>query len=118
MHNCTITAAEDSKGNLGLTYLGRPWRSLATVVVMQSYLGDIISPKGWLEWDNNSDSITTLYYGEYQNKGPGANTSERVKWEGFRVMNFAEAQKFTVKNFINGETWIPSTNIPFSPDLL
>lgn len=118
LHNCTITAAEDFKSNSGTkTYLGRPWSSLSTVVIMQSFLGDLIDHEGWLQWNSINSSLSSLYYGEYQNRGPGANTSKRVNWKGFRIMDFSEAEKFTVKNFIRGETWIHSTNIPFVPDL-
>ncbi|GMP81381.1 hypothetical protein CsSME_00036116 [Camellia sinensis var. sinensis] len=46
---------------------------------MQSYLDDIIDPKGWLEW--NGRSPDRVYYAEYKNEGPGANTGGRVPWE-------------------------------------
>ncbi|KAI7982491.1 hypothetical protein LOK49_LG15G02271 [Camellia lanceoleosa] len=60
------------------TFLGRPWGNLSTTIVMQSYLDDIIDPKGWLEW--NGRSPDRVYYVEYNNSGPGANTQGRVKW--------------------------------------
>ncbi|WOH15834.1 hypothetical protein DCAR_0935380 [Daucus carota subsp. sativus] len=116
---CYVTAqARDSKKkNTGTVYLGRPWRSYSTVVVMQSYLDDIIDPQGWLPWENTDTGLDTLYYGEYQNRGPGAVTNQRVTWKGFRVMDFSDAKKFTVRNFLQGEEWLPLINIPFSPDL-
>ncbi|XP_056845832.1 probable pectinesterase/pectinesterase inhibitor 40 [Raphanus sativus] len=33
-----------------VAYLGRPWKSHATVVVMETELGDLIDPKGWVAW--------------------------------------------------------------------
>ena len=82
---------------------------------MQSYLDDIIDPKGWLEWEGRDPN--RVYYAEYQNRGPGARTKDRVQWA--RVINSSvEAAKFTVRNFIQGGQWIPSTGIPFFLDLL
>ncbi|KAL5716021.1 pectinesterase [Ranunculus cassubicifolius] len=98
------------------TYLGRPWREYARSVVMQSYLSDIIKPEGWVEW-NNRTSTKTVYYGEFKNDGPGANLEDRVKWRGYHVMNKDEANKFTVKNLINGDLWLPETGIKYTKGL-
>ncbi|CAK9145707.1 unnamed protein product [Ilex paraguariensis] len=78
LHNCTIKAANDLNPGVR-TYLGRPWRPFSTVVIMQSCLGDIVDPEGWHRWDNNTSTLATLYYGEYQNNGPGSNISKRVR---------------------------------------
>jgi len=48
------------------------------------------------------------------NTDPGSSTARRVKWKVFRVMTMAsEASKFIVANFITGNTWLPSTIVPF-----
>ncbi|GMP81384.1 hypothetical protein CsSME_00036118 [Camellia sinensis var. sinensis] len=85
MQNCTIKAADDLRQeNFKFkTFLGRPWGNLSRTIIMQSYLDDIIDPKGWLEW--NGRSPDTVYYAEYKNEGPGANTGGRVPWE--KVIN-------------------------------
>ncbi|GMP81530.1 hypothetical protein CsSME_00036208 [Camellia sinensis var. sinensis] len=62
---------------------GRPWGNFSRTIIMQSYLDDIIDPKGWLEW--NGRSPDTVYYAEYKNEGPGANTGGRVPWEKSRT---------------------------------
>ncbi|KAL7246862.1 hypothetical protein ACSBR2_001885 [Camellia fascicularis] len=51
MQNCTIKAADDLRQeNFKFkTFLGRPWGDLSRTIIMQSYLDDIIDPKGWLE---------------------------------------------------------------------
>lgn len=116
IHNCTIKAGDGFKKGTK-TYLGRPWSSLSTVVILQSFLDDLIDPMGWLQWNNVDPQHSSLYYGEYQNQGPGADTSNRVKWKGVKVLDSTEAKLFTVRNFIKGLTWIPITNIPFLPDL-
>jgi hypothetical protein len=49
------------------------------VIFMNSYLGELISPEGWMPWIGDF-ALDTLYYGEYQNYGPGAKVSGRVPW--------------------------------------
>lgn len=79
---------------------------------MQSFLDDLIDPAGWLEWSGDF-ALSTLYYGEYMNRGPGSNTTNRVKWPGYRVLNTTEASQFTVQNFIQGNVWLSTTPVPF-----
>ncbi|XP_027353250.1 pectinesterase-like [Abrus precatorius] len=98
-------------------YLGRPWKRYSRTVYLNSYMEDLIDPAGWLEW-NGTFALDTLYYAEYNNRGPGSNTSGRVTWPGYRVLkNATEARQFTVGQFIQGDAWLDSTNIPFFPDL-
>lgn len=96
------------------TYLGRPWREYSRTVVMQSTISNVINPAGWFPW-NGDFALDTLYYGEYQNTGAGAGTSNRVTWRGYRVITSAtEAQGFTPGNFIGGGNWLAATGFPFS----
>ncbi|KAL1225165.1 putative pectinesterase/pectinesterase inhibitor 39 [Cardamine amara subsp. amara] len=114
--NCSILAASDLipvKANFK-AYLGRPWRKYSRTVFIKSFIDDLIHPAGWLEWEKEF-AIETLYYGEYMNVGPGSNLTDRVQWAGFRsITNATEAAQFTVGPFINGDTWLNSTGIPFS----
>ncbi|KAJ7949441.1 Pectinesterase [Quillaja saponaria] len=119
IHNCTIEAAPDLAMDLNstLNYLGRPWKQYSRTVYMQSYIGDLITPVGWLEW-NGTVGLDTLYYGEFRNHGPGANTGKRVQWPGYTLMNLTQAFNFTVYNFTLGNTWLPDTDIPYYPSLV
>ncbi|KAM5551184.1 putative pectinesterase/pectinesterase inhibitor 25 [Rosa sericea] len=119
IHNCTIQAAPDLAMDLNstLNFLGRPWKVYSRTVIMQSYIGPLISAVGWLEW-NGTVGLDTLYYGEFENHGPGANTSMRVHWPGYCLMNATQALNFTVLNFTLGDTWLPDTDIPFSAGLI
>eukprot|EP00253_Pinus_taeda_P011185 PITA_11185 len=119
IQNCTVTAASDLvpvKTSFE-AYLGRPWRNYSRTVFMKSYLDDLIQPAGWLEW-NGSFALSTLYYGEYMNSGPGAGTANRVRWAGYQVIKKSkEAKKFTVSQFIEGNSWLPSTGVRYRSSL-
>lgn len=115
IHGCRILATPDlqaSKANFS-TYLGRPWKLYSRTVYLQTYIGDHVHPRGWLEW-NATFALDTLYYGEYLNYGAGAAVGQRVKWPGYRVITLPEeANKFTVGQFIYGSSWLPSTGVSF-----
>lgn len=84
---------------------------------MKCNIDGVIDPAGWLPW-SGSFALSTLYYGEYMNIGTGASTSGRVKWSGYHVIRSpVEAGKFTVGNFLAGNSWIPATGVPFDSGL-
>ncbi|KAF5737753.1 putative Pectinesterase-1 precursor [Tripterygium wilfordii] len=119
IHNSRIMAAPDLRAVQGSfkTYLGRPWKKYSRTVFVRSFLDGLIDPQGWLPWSGDF-GLSTLYYGEYMNTGSGANTEGRVKWHGFHLITSAtEAGKFTVGNFLAGESWIPATRVPFDSGL-
>lgn len=84
---------------------------------MQSFVDNVIDSAGWLEWDGDF-GIDTLFYGEYKNSGPGSSVNGRVKWGGFKIITRKnEASLFSVRNFIGGQSWLPSTGIPFTSNI-
>nr|XP_004229041.1 pectinesterase-like [Solanum lycopersicum] len=94
------------------TFLGRPWKMYARTVVMESTLADFIQPAVWMPWDGNF-ALDTCVYAEYANRGPGANTNNRVKWKGFKVITDRnEALQYTTTPFIQGNQWLQSTGAP------
>ncbi|KAH6821415.1 Plant invertase/pectin methylesterase inhibitor superfamily [Perilla frutescens var. hirtella] len=116
VQNCKITVGSDfSTGKNSFSmYLGRPWKAYSRAVVMQSNIDGAISPRGWNEWEGAGGSTyKTLYFAEYGNMGAGAATSGRVNWPGYHVIGTPEASKFTVGNFIAGNSWLPSTGVSF-----
>lgn len=113
LQNCKITGGSDFSSS-HKAYLGRPWKEYSRAVVMQSSIDGVIQSRGWVEWPGYGGSVyKTLYFGEYDNTGPGAGTSGRVAWPGFHVLQTSEASKFTVANFIGGNSWLPSTGVTF-----
>lgn len=118
--NCTVTGeAELATANYSVgTYLGRPWKEYSRVVFLQSELQGLIDPKGWLPWNASNPFTDTVYYGEYANRGGGADTSQRVNWTGVHPnMSQADASLFTVTSFIAGETWLDALQVTYQDSL-
>ncbi|KAI4349933.1 hypothetical protein L6164_010474 [Bauhinia variegata] len=118
IQNCNIKAASDlsDASSSAKTYLGRPWKEYSRTVYMQSFMDTLIEAEGWVEWYGDF-ALSTLYYAEYCNWGPGSNTSNRVTWPGYHVINAKDADDFTVAKFIQGHIWLPNTGVPFRPAL-
>ncbi|XP_009122673.1 putative pectinesterase/pectinesterase inhibitor 24 [Brassica rapa] len=114
IHRCSISPLGNLTGVQ--TFLGRPWKDFSTTVIMESSLNGFIDPKGWLPWVGDS-APDTIFYGEYKNTGAGASTKNRVKWKGLRFLSTKEANRFTVKPFIDGERWLPTAKVPFRSGL-
>ncbi|KAA3475086.1 putative pectinesterase/pectinesterase inhibitor 7 [Gossypium australe] len=119
IHNCNIMAADDlaSSNTSFKTYLGRPWKEYSRTVYMQSFMDNLIDPAGWREWDGDF-ALSTLYYAEYDNNGLGSNTSNRVTWPGYHVINATDAINFTVSSFLLGDDWLPDTGVPYNATLI
>lgn len=91
-NRCRLTAAE----GVNRVMLGRPWRSdAAYTVFMNSYLGSHIAKEGWHDWRRKGVAEHVRYM-EYNNEGPGADTSGRVSW--CRQLTDAEANAITPEN--------------------
>lgn len=119
IHNCRIVPeAKLVPQRLTVkTYLGRPWKAFSTTVIMESQLGDLIAPEGWMPWAG-TQFLDTLYYAEYGNAGPGSGTRGRVKWNTLHLLSRNEAQKFTISSFLPGAgQWIRAAGVPFLPGL-
>ncbi|KAF7091511.1 hypothetical protein CFC21_094079 [Triticum aestivum] len=115
IHKCRIAAVSDLGGTK--VYLGRPWKAYSRTVVMESSLDRSITPAGWLEWSGQF-ALSTLYYGEYGNTGAGAGTSGRVEWGGVHTsLSTVEATRFTVRDFILGDSWLGDTGVSYTSGL-
>ncbi|KAL4575935.1 hypothetical protein LXL04_012022 [Taraxacum kok-saghyz] len=116
LQGCIITAGSDLKGVIHQynykAFLGRPWSAHAETVYMQSFIDDLVDPRGWMDsWGHNQ----TIYYGEYKNYGPGSSTNRRVKWHGYHVITDRKiAEYFTVARLMLGNHWLPGTGVPFT----
>lgn len=101
-----VPAAKEVK-----SYLGRPWKEYSRTIIMESKIEALIHPDGWLPWDGDF-ALKTLVYEEFNNKGPGSSTKNRVRWPGYKVISKDEAIKYTVESFIQGGDWVKATGAP------
>jgi pectinesterase len=108
--NCKVTA---NYGISGVT-MGRPWRADAQTVFMNCFLDKHISAPGWSEWSGNTNH-TTCFYAEYNNDGPGSDTSYRVSWS--HQLNNEEAQHYTMANIFAKNVNPSNFSSDWLPDL-
>ncbi|GMI95833.1 hypothetical protein like AT4G15980 [Hibiscus trionum] len=117
--NCTFSGDKDyiPVKDKNKSYLNRPWRAFATVIIMQSQIDDIIQPVGYIPMEGDK-GLNDGYFAEFGNRGPGSNTENRAKWPSIKKIDAAVAKKFTPGPFLESETWVPSTGIPCIPDMI
>ncbi|PWA72240.1 hypothetical protein CTI12_AA091210 [Artemisia annua] len=116
IHNSRVMAAPDLKPVVGSvrTYLGRPWQEYSRTVYMKTFIDTHVDPQGWSPWGSSDFAFSTLYFGEYENFGPGSPTQDRVKWPGYHIIESpSEASQFTVERLITGRGWLRATEVPF-----
>lgn len=102
--HCTLTAAPELNGKV---YLGRPWRPYATVVYLNTNMGEQINPDGWREWHpGETDSLKTAFYAEYGSTGSGAHPDQREKYA--HMLTAAQANEYVPRVFLRGkDNWDP-----------
>lgn len=100
-NNCHITTAS----NVTKVYLGRPWRDYGYTLFMNCDLPRQIRPEGWHQW--RPEAVKTARYMEYNNRGEGAATGQRVAWS--RQLTKKEAQQITLEQvFSRHDQWNPN----------
>ena len=100
-NNCTVTVAD----GVEKVYLGRPWRDYGYTLFMQCELPAQIRPEGWHHWEKHREQ--TARYLEYNNRGPGATTAQRVAWS--RQLTKKEAALITpARVFAQKSEWTPA----------
>lgn len=100
-NNCRLIASE----GVYQVYLGRPWRDYGYTLFMNCELGKHICPEGWHHWEKQREQ--TARYLEYNNRGEGATTKDRVAWS--RQLTKKEAAAITPEAvFSINNSWNPT----------
>ncbi|KAG0496677.1 hypothetical protein HPP92_001250 [Vanilla planifolia] len=86
-------------------YLGRPWKEFSRTVFLNCYLEEMVRPEGWLPWRGDF-ALRTLFYGEFENRGPGANLTTRVSWSSQIPADHVGI--YSVENFLQSDDWLPT----------
>ena len=100
--DCKLVAKE----GVHKVYLGRPWRPYAKTVFINTEMGNHILPEGWNPWKHDKmfpDKEKTAYYAEFNSKGEGGKTQNRVSWS--HQLSKKEAKKYTIKTIF--KDWNP-----------
>ncbi|KAK2980369.1 hypothetical protein RJ640_014542 [Escallonia rubra] len=111
--NCVVNGTDEymklyySKPSVHKNYLGRPWKEYSRTVFLHCNLEALVSPPGWMPWSGDF-ALQTLYYGEFENSGSGANLTGRVPWSS--QIPAGHVFTYSVQNFIQGDEWIPTSS--------
>ncbi|EPS68261.1 hypothetical protein M569_06508, partial [Genlisea aurea] len=101
--NCEINGTDSymdlyrRKPSVQKNFLGRPWKEYSRAVFIGCRLEAIVHPQGWLPWSGDF-ALKTLYFGEFQNNGPGSDTAQRVKWS--TQIPAQHVSSYSLQNFI------------------
>ncbi|KAL8481470.1 hypothetical protein ACS0TY_027831 [Phlomoides rotata] len=95
------------------TYLGRPWKPASRTIIMDSEIDGFIDPAGWADWSAESDHLSSCWYAEVDNHGPGSDMGGRVKESGIKEITSNEAKDFTPAKLL-ADYWIGGLGIPYS----
>lgn len=85
------------------SYLGRPWKEFSRAVYINCVLESLINPQGWLIWTGDF-ALQTLYFGEFNSTGPGANSTARVPWSSQIAADHVST--YSLQNFIQVDNFI------------
>ncbi|KAJ6733694.1 PECTINESTERASE [Salix koriyanagi] len=111
--NCLINGTEEymalyrSKPSVHKNFLGRPWKEFSRTVFLHCNLEALVTPQGWMPWSGDF-ALKTLYYGEFENSGPGSDSSQRVTWSS--RIPAEHVATYSVQNFIQGDEWISTSS--------
>ncbi len=105
--NCKITGEPGVK-----TFLGRPWRTYASTIFLNTEMSEVVLPAGWNDW-KKPEAHSTARYAEFNSTGEGASPTNRPDW--VKQLKRSDAQKITVETVLDGaDHWNPDLTQSFS----
>ncbi|WVZ74161.1 hypothetical protein U9M48_022376 [Paspalum notatum var. saurae] len=87
----------------GWILLGRAWQPYSRVVFAYTSMPAIVAPQGWDNWGDGQRN-STVFYGEFNCVGDGANMAGRVPYA--QKLNDMAAKPFLDISYIDGAEWI------------
>ncbi|XP_027361828.1 pectinesterase 2-like [Abrus precatorius] len=85
------------------TYLGRAWMSHPKVIFAYTSMSSVIIPEGWGD-NRHPEYAKTAQFGEYQNKGPGADPKGRASFT--KQLTAEQVKPFISLAMIEGSKWL------------
>ncbi|CAA7024790.1 unnamed protein product [Microthlaspi erraticum] len=96
------------------TYPARPWKLYSITVYTNTYMSQLVHPRGWLEWFGNF-ALNTLWYGRMANTLIlGRVGGHRVGLNGLVIMSWTNGLQCPSTSFIDGRRWLPTTGVTFT----
>jgi len=75
-------------------------------------LRQLMEQAGRAAWSEDF-ALSTLCYAEFNNIGPGSDTTDRVTRPGYHVVNETDAANPTMPSLILEGFWLPATGVPY-----
>lgn len=79
--------------------LGRPWRPYSRVVYIGTEMDGGVAPQGFQIW-RKGDDPSTMFYAEFNSRGPGATTQARAPF--VKQLTPKQAKAFETREFLGG----------------
>ncbi|XP_059625308.1 pectinesterase 1-like [Cornus florida] len=105
--HCNVTGVAASNG-----ILGRAWFPHSKAIFSYSTMSEVVKAEGWSE-NLDHENEKTVYYGEFKNNGPGADTKGRVKFA--KQLSEAEAKPYISLAYIEASKWLLPCDSAASP---
>ncbi|KAL8136382.1 hypothetical protein V2J09_002383 [Rumex salicifolius] len=83
--------------------LGRSWMPAAKVLYLYTTLSDTVEPAGWSD-NRHPETDKTVYFSEFECKGPGSDRSKRVPFE--KKLTAADVKPFLTLDYIEATKWL------------
>jgi pectinesterase len=96
--DCRVTSDFDVSGGV---YLGRPWFPYANTIFYECWLPEAVTPGGWQDWSGRG---ATCIYREYNNSGPGSDTTDRIDFA--KQLDPSRADRYNI------DTILAASNFP------
>ena len=120
--SCLVTYTSTYGSSFGQSYLGRPYSIYSTVVYKNSYLDKHINSAGWQVWSTGNPQTSNIFFGEYNNTGPGSWAPGAVRFANATNMTTDQVAGYSLSTWVGDTSFIdqaawnaqPSWNFPAS----